>query len=356
MEKRTPAGVDEKFTKQKRLGQGEGHLMREKFAMKHKKPNRGGFTLTELLVAITILTMLAALSLGALSVVRQSSNVDRTQRTIQKIHLLLMEKLEEYQTKRVKINGAEGRTPQEVIAARTIAIHELMRLEMPDRLSDIKNDPIEFQWKFYNTLTQNWEPSSGTWKLSRPASTERFLRRIKRAPTIEDSLPPGDSVTGVPYENMSAELLYMILMDMPNGQEQFAEYEIGDTNNNGLKEFVDAWGQPIRFLRWAPGLADGYSDIQSNDPAKDHSPFDPYGFYQPITGVVNRGCTLYPFVFSGGPDKKHGVNVESGYIFQGDPYQHSGGTKNNAGEPMSGEEDNYPDNITNHALDFGGAF
>ena len=63
----------------------------------------------------------------------------------------------------------------------------------------------------------------------------------------------------------------------PEAMEQFNPSEIGDTDQNGLPEFLDGWGRPIRFLRWAPGcsanhttngVVDGYSDIQSGDPKK----------------------------------------------------------------------------------------
>ncbi len=34
----------------------------------------------------------------------------------------------------------------------------------------------------------------------------------------------------------------------------FGENSIGDTDGDGAPEFVDGWGHPINFLRWAPGF------------------------------------------------------------------------------------------------------
>ena len=41
----------------------------------------------------------------------------------------------------------------------------------------------------------------------------------------------------------------------------FHESNIGDTDGDGAPEFLDGWGHPINFLRWAPGFD---SEIQLN--------------------------------------------------------------------------------------------
>ena len=53
-----------------------------------------------------------------------------------------------------------------------------------------------------------------------------------------------------------------------------------DTDGDGMKEILDAWGNPIEFLRWAPGLR---SLIQDGDPAHA-DPFDPRGVYSDLDG------------------------------------------------------------------------
>ena len=104
--------------------------------------------------------------------------------------------------------------------------------------------------------------------------------------------------------------------------EQFSPSEIGDTDKNGWPEFLDGWGRPIFFLRWAPGcsanhttggVVDGYSDIQSGDPTKDHDPFDPHRADQ-------AAYHLIPLIYSEGAtpgDKDHGININGTYDFTG---------------------------------------
>ena len=49
-------------------------------------------------------------------------------------------------------------------------------------------------------------------------------------------------------------------VDELGGRDLFNESSIGDVDQDGFPEFLDAWGTPIRFLRWAPGFTD--SELQ----------------------------------------------------------------------------------------------
>ncbi|TXT36992.1 MAG: hypothetical protein FD138_803, partial [Planctomycetota bacterium] len=40
----------------------------------------------------------------------------------------------------------------------------------------------------------------------------------------------------------------------PVGESEFATSEIRDTDGDGLLEFVDGWGRPLRFYRWTTRL------------------------------------------------------------------------------------------------------
>jgi hypothetical protein len=64
-------------------------------------------------------------------------------------------------------------------------------------------------------------------------------------------------------DNQGAEMLYMIVMAALAGDEDsrdvFKPDNIRDTDNDGMPEFIDGWGRPIKFLRWAPGMI---SDLQ----------------------------------------------------------------------------------------------
>lgn len=54
--------------------------------------------------------------------------------------------------------------------------------------------------------------------------------------------------------------LYLIISSKQDGDKNaldyFSDSELGDTDGDGMREILDAWGQPIEFLRWAPGYAE----------------------------------------------------------------------------------------------------
>ena len=136
----------------------------------------------------------------------------------------------------------------------------------------------------------------------------------------------------------------------------FSDSEVGDADNDGYFEFHDAWGNPIRFFRWAPRFTD--SDVQSMDPVTDHDPFDPYTLEIDTDPTKLRGHRLVPLIYSAGPDGQYGIaqgyddenNLE--YVFGGSPYffVKSGSVyPNTTGQPT---EDGYHfDNIHNHRLE-----
>ena len=93
---------------------------------------------------------------------------------------------------------------------------------------------------------------------SPPAATYRYYRQFFDA--INSGADP-DAV----IEWGSAELLYMIVMRDCENAEQFRSDEIGDFDGDGLMEFHDAWGHPIRFIRWPAGFVPDTDGNPKND-------------------------------------------------------------------------------------------
>lgn len=336
--------------------------------MKNQKRKRSGFTLIELLVVITIITILVTITLGGLSVVRKQSNIDRTQRTVQKINFLLMEKLEQYQTRRmgeyVKFFAAEiqqpTETPYQALArARVTALRDLIRLEMPDRYSEINAATLE-----ENSLLAPYLSLSSLLPAKWPKPS--LLRHYRRKYQAALDAANGDPIKEAAVNNhAAAELLFMIIMSMPNASEQFAEYEIGDYDNDGLKEFIDAWGNPIRFIRWPAGFVVEYGAVTDLQKTSEPDPFDSHNLIAGDYGLV-------PLVYSAGPDKIYDIN--RGVSGTGD-FQYSLDATGNLrtcvkdnntpvhyiGEPLDGTaldgsakngDLDHDDNITNHMMDF----
>jgi prepilin-type N-terminal cleavage/methylation domain-containing protein len=365
--------------------------------------HRRGVTLIELLIAISIIATLSALFLGASRAAMESSRASRTKTTILKLHTLLMEQWASYETRRVdldpyivgQVNSAFSGNPQQLGNAmqdlRVLATRELMKFEMPDRWSDID---ITYNPLGKSTSTPQQQRNQSTVVLeSVPTIARSYYRRYDKAVAAYGR----DKVEA----NQRAECLYMTIMLMTGDGEartMFAAQDIGDVDEDGLPEFLDGWGQPIQYIRWAPGYV-AKSALMSGDPDSDHDPFDPFrrsaeggmnlntwpdvGSYpglignyvralrggaspmMPTTGNPWVGFRLVPLIFSAGPDGESDMMVaqddsdnpnvvivshpERGLL---DPYLANAEGGFASGGPYTEDgDDETIDNITNHLID-----
>lgn len=298
---------------------------------------RRGFSLTELLIVITIIAMLGAISLGVLGAAQDSACRASTRATIAKLNEIIMNRYESYQNRRVEMLDhdnnlftPEGISPIHWAEARLDAVRDLMRMEMPDRYNDITDPPILFNPD--STAQKPWG------KINPPALQIAYNNETLAAKARAEA-------RGIDFENLAgrhgpAECLYLIVMQgSPESRHLFKESEVGDTDGDGLPEFLDGWGRPIYFIRWAPGYTDT-SPIQHADPEKYHDPLDPMH-------VDNSAYRLIPLIYSAGPDGVFDLKVGtgSGYHFDGNPYNGYLGT------PYDGDNSghlDHLDNITNH--------
>jgi len=292
------------------------------------KETRRGFTLIDMLVTMTIIGILAAMVTGAVGMARQSIRADRTRATIAKLHNILMAKYDSYRTRRVPMDlrqyvwaHAQENTqstlakyyrpsavgwPKELARARVNAIRDLMRLEMPDRWSDVgvAQSADHFPLVLRAPVVQaNGDINSDLQWV--PPVTQRYLRIHGAASDATD-------------EWGAAECLYMIVTAIPEAADQFHASEIGDADGDGLPEFHDGWGRPIRFLRWPSGFyADpgnnfyGDGDMQFGsetlsggvNPKYQADPFDPRRI------ISQQGFALFPLIYSAGPDGEFDINI-----------------------------------------------
>ena len=200
-----------------------------------------GFTLIELLVVMAIITLLSAAMLVALTELQASSKKRRCQQQIKKIDQLIMQRWDELLHKPLAIQfNSLGPTPSPLnINARKLQIliarREMMRLEMPDRITDITEDPVVFP---------------GGFQMQLPATTATFRRKAAYNAAIGNTWNE---------QNQGAECLYLILSVMQDRDSSALDFffpsEIGDTDEDGMLEILDGFNQPIGFLRWAPGIS-----------------------------------------------------------------------------------------------------
>ncbi|MEI6636430.1 MAG: type II secretion system protein [Planctomycetota bacterium] len=304
-----------------------------------RRSNGGGrrlgpaaFTLVELLVTMVIIAILAALMLAGFAGVRQGAKADKTRNTIRKIDAVIRPMYDSYRNRRVSqaVAGASTRNYDKLFRDKRM----LVIYEMPDQWSDVPSS--------LSTVPTICQTAAVRSYVSAPGAPSPLFR--------------------------SAECLYMILERSgfdADALEFFRPDEIGDVDQDGKKEFLDGWGRPIAFIRWAPGFVSDpssvtlnprrYSPIQVADSVNAHDPLDP-------TGRDPTAYALVPLIYSAGPDGALGSPTDdvTGYGLQLGP---TGGWLANAvtllpnlctgpaatvGTPLPGNES--LDNITNHDL------
>ncbi len=219
--------------------------------------SRRGFTLVELLITISIIGILASMMLFAMFQSQETAKAHRTRALIAKLNNIIMRRYDEYKTRRVPIQftAAEMADPRLMARMRMEVLRDLMRMEMPDRWSDVLKPPVA-------PLDR---PNNG--KVTPPSA---YLAYQAKWAAITGASPTNAADPLLRYDYaydtnkddfQSAECLYMIVMGClaqeGDSRDTFTARDVGDVDNDGFPEFIDAWGQPIRFLRWAPGLTSG---------------------------------------------------------------------------------------------------
>jgi prepilin-type N-terminal cleavage/methylation domain-containing protein len=317
-----------------------------------------GFTLIEVVCTTAIVAILAGIAIVAMHFVSQSVKADRTDATIAKIDTYLSSMYEGYEQRRLPNLVSPTFAPipasnrnAELNGRRLDAVRDLMRMEMPDRWSDVTNGPLVFLW------------SSGLpWIDKKPHNAIKIQTRYERAKNLlltKFSLVKAEEILNA---NASAKLLYLVVTAYdPEAPEQFREDEISRHTEDELPVFVDGWGNPIRFLRWAPGL--DQSEIQPavvpiDDPASRKKAFelvsDPLNptntarqglLTAPYTTEV--GWKLLPIIYSAGPDEGYGIYDSTNYTYLGNPY-HLFTNQTPICSLGSPTDNSRYDNITNH--------
>jgi prepilin-type N-terminal cleavage/methylation domain-containing protein len=297
---------------------------------------RQGFTLIELLIVITIIGILAALVVGVASIAAQSGREAKTRNIIGRIHTLVNEHYNTYKNRRIELRetGALGTGIEQQIAAapsttldaaekrtalqeaRLMALREIVLMDMPDRWSDVwlgplpptgASLPLNAPVPYYNS--------------ARTPLSENYLRRFRSLYESTNSITNAANTLEDIQNNQGAECLYMIVMTACGDGEArtlFHENDIGDADGDGAREFLDAWGRPVNYLRWAPGFN---SQIQLDAPelmslapaqrpaaiAADHDPLD-------VFRVDATAYRLVPLIYSSGRDEAIGLRTEDNYV------------------------------------------
>ena len=305
------------------------------FRRRCKHSARGGFTLIELLLSISIVAMLAAMVTVGLSTLRRQAQISRGEQQIKKIDELIQTRFNELINKPVPIRFPSlgpNPSPNQISFRRfqiMVCRRELMRMELPDRITDITDNNYIFS-----------DPTTNTqYSMMLPSSTNAFRRKAML------NANAGNVWT---EDHQGSECLYLILSIMQdqdaNALDALFPAEIGDTDGDGMLEVLDAFGNPLGFLRWAPGISGrpgvdglwGTPNVDDNNDGMVDNGLefgmgqnDDYRSFSGIQGVdegdapdwtdiggadirhyddnpSNNPFHLYPLICSAGPDDEFG--------------------------------------------------
>lgn len=297
-----------------------------------------GFTLVEMLVVMAIIGILATMLMGTLFWATEKARATRTQALIRKIDLQLGMLVESYETLRIPLtidmDAVADPKLDNTARAKLIFLRELMRMELPDLYEDLQLRLVEttlpevgFDWTDLPdgcTRPNDYIPSTTRTYQQRVLSNARSLVDAGEFADIHDA------VTAMQKENQSAEMLYLV-MTATGGEDDYGPHfgakDTGDTDGDGMPELVDAWGQPIEWIRWPAGFANfnsiagaadwGYvSDRINIEAYNSPDPFNHRSIDLPPTTdpvpamsppVPRYGYLLHPLVISPGPDGEYGI-------------------------------------------------
>jgi prepilin-type N-terminal cleavage/methylation domain-containing protein len=245
---------------------------------------RRGFTLVELLIVISIIAILMSLSVVLLGGLLDQAEEEATSATIQKINRLMEQRIEAFDRafkgarRDTAVNltrltlqdpNTDGDTSDGIFGVSEASLEILakksyFRFEFPQRFED----RVLVNYGDGSSLTTTLVPglpNSVYVAISAPAA--RATLGLPDTTPLDDPAIVAAVTTqfanhaAAPWTE-SSELLYFALLKSGSygaaavDGDRFTDQEIRDTDNDGLPEFIDAWGQPLRFYRWPTRLID----------------------------------------------------------------------------------------------------
>ena len=227
---------------------------------------RMGFTMVELLIVIGIIIVLMGMMVAVVGSSMKSARAAATAALIQKLDVLLDDRTKGFDRatksadfqrivtarKRVLESGGIFGVSPDVLAV--VARKDFFKSNFPQRYAD-----------FAPAVTASG-PLTGVPTL---ILTDPTL--VPEDANVDGVLDAGEDTNGngvldgyVHFkhkpETESSALLYFTVTRMqvfgvpPVGESEFGTSEVRDTDGDGLLEFVDGWGRPLRFYRWPTRL------------------------------------------------------------------------------------------------------
>lgn len=208
---------------------------------------RAGFTIVELMMVVGILLFLIATSAFVVRNIGNKARARATMATITKINGLLSQRVQSFQ-KELDSNRNQKLLQSRVNSKRAALVNATGKkgfysLSAPVVEILVRKDLFREQFPQY--VGDNTDVNAAM-----------------------DAIAGGSGIAGADGSDnglsISSEYLYYALTRhdsfglAPVGEDSFTASEVKDTDGDGLMEFVDGWGRPLRFYRWPTHLIKPY--------------------------------------------------------------------------------------------------
>jgi hypothetical protein len=196
-----------------------------------RRRRRAAFSMLELLAVIGLIALLLSLAGVVLGRSLQQAREQATKALLLKVDGLLSERLEAFQVMMSKPQRQKELLTR-VNNVKQEFLNQATPIPLPDKMAELMVYKGYFKQAFPQTAVDN---------ASLSAAGQYFAGNLQNSAE-------------------SAEYLYWILTKAdtygaaPVGDTEFSSAELRDTDGDGRVEFVDSWGQPLRFYRWPTRL------------------------------------------------------------------------------------------------------
>ncbi|MBA4031140.1 MAG: hypothetical protein C0478_09670 [Planctomyces sp.] len=201
------------------------------------KAARGGFTVIELLVVIGIILLLISLFAVTFGNTILTARERATQGTILKIDGLLQQRIESFH-----------RAVDKVLEQGTNNQRYFRQVKADLGISNQNTSSYVPAMKVLTRKMLFKQVFPQSFDISEMPTTHPLL--TSSAYIVANHKKETESAACLYYALTQAQVFGMA----PVSSDNFSSNEVRDTDGDGHLEFIDAWGEPLRFYRWPTGL------------------------------------------------------------------------------------------------------
>jgi len=245
-----------------------------------------GFTLTELLVAVSIVLVLMGLVSAAVAGARGSVKKQSTKSFIEKIDAVIQEQYSRYDSIAVPLTSIPASIANKSAGRAWFIRRNRITGDLPDRWSDVQfmaETPAQFP---LDSVSGSQRAYIGFWNGMNPKPTAQFqgaecLFMIINVGGVADCLDCGE-LKGVAR---------------------------GDKDGDGAPEFWDEWSNPIGYLLWPAAFELPIGTRFFSAPDTPAGSLRQLSLPFPAAGGPPPGLGMRPLIYSAGPDREYGVET-----------------------------------------------